>query len=287
MGFTILCPTDFSQASDRALEYAVALARSYPGAKIRLLHVDDLPTYGLPDGSILDEPLRVSWRQRLDDLAERFRDRVEVVPEVAQGHPSEEIASHAGDADLVVMSTHGRGPFARALLGTTAQKVTRSSTVPVVTIDPQAEVKPVRKILCMIDLTPWSEPALDEAVRWAERTDATLHVVHAFELPLYTLPDGGSIFEPDVLARVRAQATDRMDGFLARRPTTARVERHLIEGAPATVAQQVIEDEGIDLVVMGTHGRSGMQRLLLGSVAERMLRTCHVPVMVVRAGGGT
>ncbi|MCA9606407.1 MAG: universal stress protein [Myxococcales bacterium] len=287
MGFTILCPTDFSEASDRALRYAVELARPHAGAKIRLLHVDDLPTYGLPDGSVLDEPLRDSWRERLEDLVERFADRVEIVPVMTHGPPSGEILAHAGDVDLVVMATRGRNAFARALLGTTAQKVTRACPVPVLTIDPEAEVRQIRKVLCMVDLTPWSEPALDEAVRWAERTGATLYVVHAFELPLYTLPDGGSIFEPDLVARVRAQANDRMDAFLARWSTKAPVERLVVEGAPATVARQVMEDEGIDLVVLGTHGRSGMQRLLLGSVAERMLRTSHVPVMVVRAGGGT
>lgn len=285
MGITILCPTDFSEASDRALKYAVELAAGEAGASIRLLHVDDLPTYGLPEGSVLDEPLRVAWRQRLDDLAERFADRIRVVPAFARGHASDEIVGMAGDVDLVVMSTRGRGAFARALLGTTAQKVTRSCPAPVLTIDPEARVTPIRNVLCMLDLSPSCEAALDEAARWAERTGATLHLLHVFELPIHTLPDGGSLFEPDALARVRAQAADRLMAILSRRPTTAEVRTHVIEGAPAPIAAQVIEDEAIDLVVMGTHGRSGVQRWLLGSVAERMLRTSRVPVMVVRGRG--
>ncbi len=285
MAFTVLCPTDFSAPSDRALEYAVALARPHAGASIRLLHVDDLPTYGLPEGSVLDEPVRAGWREALAERVERFGDGVPIVPELGRGKPADEIVAHASGVDLVVMSTRGRNAVARALLGSVAHKVARSCPVPLLSIDPGAALRPIRNVLCMIDLSPGSARALEEAARWAERAGAGLHVLHVYELPMYTLPDGGSIFEADLAPRVRAQASAAIEALLAERPTRSPVRVHLVEGTPAAVADALIGDEAIDLVVMGTHGRSGAQRWLLGSVAERMLRTCHVPVMVVRDGG--
>ncbi|MCB9592773.1 MAG: universal stress protein [Sandaracinaceae bacterium] len=283
MAYTILCPTDFSEASDGALKYAVELAHSHGGAVVRLLHVDDLPTYGLPDGSVLDGPLRAMWRQRLDELAERFADRVRVEPVLARGRPSTEIVARAAEADLVVMATRRRNAFTRALLGSVAYEVVRGCPVPVITVDPEMSPGPVRGVLVMVDGSTPSEHALDEALRWAERAHATVHLLRAIEVPTHVLPDGESLFEPELLASVRERSAAELNEILARHPTSADVRIHVEPGAPAEVADRLLdEDETIDVVVMGTHGRSGLSRFLLGSVAERMLRTCPVPVMVVR-----
>ena len=102
-------------------------------------------------------------------------------------------------------------------------------------------------------------------------------------MPTHVLPDGESLFEPELLASVRERSAAELNEILARHPTSADVRIHVEPGAPAEVADRLLdEDETIDVVVMGTYGRSGLSRFLLGSVAERMLRTCPVPVMVVR-----
>ncbi|MBX3273192.1 MAG: universal stress protein [Sandaracinaceae bacterium] len=281
MALRILCPTDLSSSSDRALAYAVGLARTRPGTRITLLHVDDLPSYGLPEGTVREEPLRAAWRSRLDALAARFAD-VPIEPEIARGAPAEEILARAASADLVVMSTRGRHALARAVLGAVAHKVVRGSPVPVLALDPEAPARPVRKVLCMLDLSPASEEALEEAVRWAERAGAELHVLHAFQLPVYTLLEGGHFFEPDLPSRVQALRAEALRAVLARRAPGVDAKLHVLEGAPIEALSQLVADEAIDLVVVGTHGRSGVQRLVLGSVAEQLLRTARVPLLVVR-----
>lgn len=284
MALTILCPTDFSASSDRALRYAVELAQDVPDAEIIVLHVDDLPTYGLPEGSFRDEPLRVAWRARLDDLCERFADRAHLIAATKRGRPSEQIAAHAErvSAHLVVMSTRGRPALSAAILGSVTAEVLHESPVPVLTVQPEARIGEVERVLVMTDLGASSEPALAMAVGFAEARGAHLHVLHGYRLPTYVLPDGAPIFAPETEKSARRRAQERLDALLAGVPTSVPITSHLTPGAPEENAAQLVRDEGIDVVVLGTHVRVGLRRWVLGSVAERMVRTCEVPVMVVR-----
>ena len=284
MAFTIVCPTDFSTSSDRALRHAVELAQGIEGAEIIVLHVDDLPTYGLPEGSVLDEPLRVAWRDRLEDLCERFSDRAHLIAATRRGRPAAEIIAHAErvGAHLIVMSTRARPALSAAILGSVTADVLHESPMPVLTVQPDARVDGVERVLVMTDLGASSEAALAMAVGFVEARGAHLHVLHSYRLPTYVLPDGAPIFAPQTEASVRDGAKARLDALVDAQNTSAPITTHLERGAPEESAVRIIRDEGIDIVVVGTHARVGLRRWILGSVAERMVRTCEVPVMVVR-----
>jgi nucleotide-binding universal stress UspA family protein len=145
-------------------------------------------------------------------------------------------------------------------------------------------MQPIHRILVATDFSPCARAALDMAVDLAAAKHASILLLHVYELPTYALPDG-SILNLDGMAIERIdRAVDEQ--LQAERQRVAKsgiaiaVER--ADGHPAdTIARLALEKE-IDLVVMGTHGRSGLKRLLLGSVAERVLRTASCPVLVVR-----
>ena len=137
----ILVPTDFSVSAETALDYALQLAAKL-GAKVYVMHAYQLPVVGFPDGVLLPTAeiatKIISWAQSqlAACVARRKESSVEIVPVLKQADPREAVLSAAEDlsADLVVMGTHGRRGLARALIGSVAESVVRTSTVPVLTV---------------------------------------------------------------------------------------------------------------------------------------------------------
>ncbi|MGE0790911.1 MAG: universal stress protein [Sandaracinaceae bacterium] len=280
---TIICPTDYSEASERALELAVRhLADG--DAEVHLLHVDDLPTYGLATGSALDDPLRAHWRDSEGRLLETYGREARVHVATRHGRPAKEIIAYAEDvgASLIVMATRGRPALSRAFLGSVADKVVRTSSVPVITVDPDASVGAVRRILCAVDFSSCSEVALREATRLAARRGARVHLIHVCELVgSYTFPDGTTYYDAQLDAALRADARRDMDALRARFDAEVVVSGEIESGIVHEGIAAYASETGVDLIVVGTHGRTGMNRVVLGSVAERVIRTARVPVMVV------
>jgi nucleotide-binding universal stress UspA family protein len=140
----ILCPVDFSEGSERAVAYAASLARQL-GASIELVHVWASPVYAFPDGALIlgaeaVDRLTTDLRGQLDACVARHADRdLLVAGRLVQGDSPREIVAVAKaiDADLVVMGTHGRTGLARALVGSVAERVVRTSPVPVLTVPPE------------------------------------------------------------------------------------------------------------------------------------------------------
>ena len=141
--------------------------------------------------------------------------------------------------------------------------------------------KTVQRILCPVDFSEPSGHALDYAIDLAQALGAELHLMHAYQLPVYALPDGALIPSAELAASVSTDAQRAFDQLMTRIPEGLSVTPHLTEGAPHAEVQRLVSELDIDLVVMGTHGRTGLARLLMGSVAERVVRTCPVPVLSV------
>jgi len=139
----------------------------------------------------------------------------------------------------------------------------------------------IQRVLCPVDFSDPSGRALDYALDLAGALGAELHLLHAYQLPVYALPDGALIPSAELAASVSGDAQRAFDQLAARIPEGVNVQRHLTEGAPHLEVQRLVKELDIDLVIMGTHGRTGLARLLLGSVAERVVRTCPVPVLSV------
>jgi nucleotide-binding universal stress UspA family protein len=142
----------------------------------------------------------------------------------------------------------------------------------------------VRRILCPVDFSPPSEAALDFAVDLAKTLGAEIHLLHVYQLPVYALPDGAMLAGPELTTRVTTELQTALTN-LAKTRSEVSPKTHLVEGVPYREIVRMADELDTDLIVMGTHGRTGFRHFLLGSVAERVVRSARVPVVTVPSEG--
>ena len=287
---TILVPTDGSDHAVRAAEQALTLADWFDATVHAISVVDTSAASGLlSSGSV-----RREFVDQLEDGAERAVEAIETMADdsiavktaVLEGKPKTEIISYAAeiDAELIVMGTHGRSGVSRFVAGSVTEHVVRRTDVPVLTVRETDQAEPsdgYEEILVPTDGGDAAEAAVDHGLEIARAADARVHAVTVLDTG--DMAASPSLTPPtelmEQLETERQNATDeiaaraREDGLAA---TTA-----VLEGRPGTELLEYIDDHGIDLVVMGTHGRSGVDRLLLGSTTERLLRHASAPVLAV------
>jgi nucleotide-binding universal stress UspA family protein len=278
---SILVPTDGSPGSERAFEVAATLASTHDAA-IHVLSVVD--EHGPTD----------DWDYDDDSPAEAFiesqADHVDtaglsVTPAVREGVVHDEVLDYADetDIDLIVMGTHGRTGVRRFLLGSVTEKVVRLADVPVLSVKADAEPGTVSfdDILLPTDGSSGAAAAIEPTGALASETDATVHLVSVVDTRSLGI-DVGSTVIVDELESVATDAVENAADRLSGMGVEA-VETAVSHGIPYHAILDAIEDSDADLVVIGTHGRTGIDRYLLGSVAEKLVRTSPVPVMTVRA----
>lgn len=140
-------------------------------------------------------------------------------------------------------------------------------------------MRPIRHVLCPTDFSACADQALDAAIAIAQKFDATLTLLH-----VYTLPVSGFGGDITVLSEQELDVAARkaLDGVLDRvRASYPKSEAIVRQGAPAPTILDVADERGADLIVIGTHGRRGVSRVLVGSIAEKVVRTAGVPVLTV------
>jgi nucleotide-binding universal stress UspA family protein len=150
-----------------------------------------------------------------------------------------------------------------------------------------AQMKPIKKILVPLDFSAHTAPVLQFAIDLARRYEASLDLIYVYQSVTYALPEGYILISPDqlteILSRFDKQLTAaKQDALTA---GVAHVDSALLQGYPINMIQHRAEERNHDLIVMGTHGRSGIKRAVLGSVAENVLRSVKCPVLVVPATG--
>jgi nucleotide-binding universal stress UspA family protein len=295
----ILCPVDFSEASLRAMSYATRL-----GAKLQipltLFHViAPLPTYtSTPEAMVaFPPPVPPDDLTRESYAAERLRNLQRQVDEcgysasveVLNGAPGHVIVEQAGrqPGTLLVMGTHGYSGFQRFVLGSTTIEVLRRAPCPVVTVREQHPDGDLRRIGVAVDFSAACEPAIETAVRLARRVGAQLHLIHVLaplELP-YAAETRIPLYVTQV-TEANQKAAERELEEIAARIDGVEVVRALLMGtAPYRHISQYAEHAQLDLLAIGTHGRTGLRRLFLGSETERTLQVSPCPVMSVRMPG--
>jgi nucleotide-binding universal stress UspA family protein len=269
----ILVPHDFGATSEAAVTYATGLAGHFQAA-LDVLHVAPELAFGEEANS----PEAV--RQRFEaNGALKEHPLLEANFHVRIGTPHVEISRFAreGEVDLVVMGTHGRGFVAHALLGSVAEKIVRMAPCPVLTVRrPQRECL-VPSVLVALDFEPASNAALMYGRTIARRFGAKLHVLHVVENYFLrpTTSDSSTL-----VARARGRVCERIsDEDRTVLHATVAVE---VSDLPAEAILDYATNSGINLIVIGTHGRQGASRLLMGSVAERIVRRSSCPVLTVR-----
>ncbi len=306
----ILCATDLSQASEPAWDEAQRLARLF-GAELALLHV--VPPLPIPlEGYFppqmyqeLAEGASREARTALEGLLARRADPgVKAWARVEEGGAAQRILEVAREesVDLVVVGTHGRTGFGRILLGSIADRVVRVAPCPVLTVRPRpagtAAPAAITRVLFPTDFSPSARAAWPWAVAIAEAASAELDLLHVTAQPV---PDRH--LAPDVIGRMarvlEEHAQSEVERFLTHWEQSRRApgtpprglgrDRIHVQIGHGVVAEQIVhwaQSRSVSVIVMGTHGWSGLLRWMLGSVAHQVLQTAPCPVLTVGPEGG-
>ena len=146
---------------------------------------------------------------------------------------------------------------------------------------------PWKKVLCPIDFSEPARAAMKTAVDVCKQNDAELLLFHAYELPGYTLPEGSVVASPRMLQDLADQAETHLEEWkkMAEAMGVRRVEVAKGIGEPAVEITELARERDLDLIILGTHGRTGLRHALMGSVAERVVRRAGCPVLTVHPEG--
>ncbi len=285
----ILVAFDQTPGADAALDEAAYLASAL-GAPLELVYVWQPPLDLTPLEVGVPRPSTEEMEAAAEDRARRLRDRG--VPSVRHrvefGDPAKRLAVLGGSGRyrMVAVGTHGRTGFARLALGSIAEQVVRGAVCPVLTVRrterPAVGEAPARtkRILVATDFSPAAGAAVERAVELAKKLGASIELLHAWEPP--PLIDGPGVLAAWVYDDSAARAAlEEQKREVEKRgvAVTARFE-------PGVAVDRILHaavERRPDLLLLGTHGRSGIRRLMLGSVAERVVRRAPCPVLTVHA----
>jgi len=285
----LLVPTDFSPPSDAALAYARTLA----GALGAQLHVLRLTENVFLHAVVSDRQTieAAALRSLNDRLSEDDRRKLQVTFVVEQSDdPADDIAryAHTQNITLIVMGTHGRTGVSHLITGSVAEKVVRTAPCPVLTVreapavSKQAKIGMTR-ILVPTDFSAPSDAAVVYAQNLAAGFGASLHLLHVLDDPLTSGAFGSEFYVADPQDARMARLEDAKTRLAHRvSPGGTPATTEVIFGRAAQTITDYAANGDYDLIVMGTHGRTGVSHLLMGSVAESVVRTAPCPVMTVR-----
>jgi nucleotide-binding universal stress UspA family protein len=272
---TVIVPLDGSELAEQALPFATAIAGGL-GVPLELLRVVPAGTAGAEDDA----------RTYLNQVRDRVGDHAQVM--IQTGQPAAQIVAvaEAANEPLIIMTTHGRGGIGRVVFGSVADKVLRGVSAPLLLIrsgTPATTQANVQTIMVPIDGSAFSEVAIPYAELLARVFKAEVRLVRVIEATYVTT---GTVLAPaaaaEAIPEVR-EATEYLAGVAQRlRDNGIRVQTQVLEGFPTNQLLAYEKESGADLVVMATHSRTGLGRLVYGSVAERVLNNGAVPVLMVQ-----
>jgi nucleotide-binding universal stress UspA family protein len=286
----ILVATDFSQTGDRAQSAGLLLAQTFD-AELHVVHVQELL-----DDSHLEEEQRVELERLLSSADDQRREALQA-PVVEPGvtvhthlirglSAAEAITETCSDlqCDLIVMGTHGRRGLSQLLLGSVAEKVVRTSQVPVLTIRPGALLPAdgISRLLVPHDFSEHSEEAVRFAGQWARSLEAEVTLLHVVEPVVYPEFYAVDLLPDEMIARLKARSQEALEAAAAKLLPGVKSHSAVRVGRASDTIVAAAETSVFALVIMGTQGLSAIEHLLLGSVAENVLRRCAVPLLAVR-----
>jgi nucleotide-binding universal stress UspA family protein len=281
----ILCPLDFSEASHEAFSYAKAFANTF-GSELVLLYVTphiseaytalmpDFPDYGLQK----EEDIIHNFNEFTGDWEGNYKKVIRA------GSPYLEILSYAKEEnfDLIILGAKGLAKFERLFLGSTGEKVARKSDCPVLTVHPKPRGQQIKKILLPIDFSPLSYTVLPIVAAIAEKFNAEIDLLHVVEIG-HQFDQKEEAKEYQYFDKVKerlAQQWQLPDAF--NKIETHKFVRHHV-GSAGYGIREFAQDWDIDLIIMATHGRSGLSKVFMGSVTEKVIKIAPCPVLSIRS----
>ncbi len=287
----ILAATDFSDTAVHAQRAAVELAHAF-GAELHVLHVQVLL-----DEPHLDEE-QLAKIQRLLEPAEGKKRRVLETPTVDRRiefhthlvrglNAAEVISETCGNlnCDLIVMGTHGRRGLGHLFLGSVTEKVVRSAPAPVLTVRPDARLPSdgVSRIMVPHDFSEQSAEAVSHAAAWAAAFDAEVTLFHVVEPVVYPEFYSVDLLPDEMKGRIKERSLEALRKAADELLPGVSTQVEVVVGRASERIVDAAVPERFDLVVMGTKGLSAVEHLLMGSVAENVLRRCELPLLAVRS----
>jgi nucleotide-binding universal stress UspA family protein len=289
----ILIPLDGSPLAEGALAYGAAFGRAL-GERIVLVTAwegseteiaSDFPAMALE----IEQKANAHYSEYLDKVRTRLGPGLKVETRVVAGDAFEQILKAAEDtrARMLVIGTHGRSGVGRWVYGSTAGHLLREATLPLVAVGPHVLERPtadvsLKHILVPLDGSALSEAALPVATTLGAALGARLTLARvvgwAVQTYPYSLPDA---YIPQVDEELEAGAK----AYLTRMESEVKgvpVDAFIVRGAVADGLMDVSDKQDVDLIVMTTHGRQGLARAFMGSVAEEVARSSVVPVVIQR-----
>jgi nucleotide-binding universal stress UspA family protein len=288
----ILCPTDFSDFSERAFDYGLSLARRYK-AELYLLHVVRPVIIGYPEYAIPDSvnefygELREHAEEQLREFAKVHAEGgVQAMVAVEEGVATESILDFAREnsVDMIVMGTHGRRGFQRLTLGSVTERVLRKAGCPVLAVrrpahdfvGPGSKGEPVQlhKILLCSDFSECSDRALRYALSLATEYKSELSLVHVLEhLPA---PEQREVENARVIHLLEGKVPAEARGC-------CKIKTAVRAGKPYEEIVKLAKEEQADLIVVGVRGRNVLDLALFGSTTHRVLQLGPCPVLAIHA----
>lgn len=279
----LLVATDLSERSDRAVDRAISLARKFQSS-LTVLHVveGDLPP------SIADAQRNASLRNLEEHIASIPPSAdLDIELSVVFGKDWSEILRQAetSRSDLIVLGLHREVGLEGLFRGTTVERVIRKGDLPVLVVKNRA-MRDYKNIVVGMDFSLNSRRAIEFALDLT--LTSSLCLVHAYDLPYRAFLMGSSDTEPSVSNRDEQRFFDmvnqEMDGCLSGLESSSiKLTKVMREGSPHDVLRKQVLESGADLLVLGTHGRTGVAHALLGSVAEGFLIDPPCDVLAVKA----
>jgi nucleotide-binding universal stress UspA family protein len=306
---SLLVPLDGSDFGEHALPLALGLARRlWTALQVVRVHVPVWGVYGEFGGlydETVDRALRERDREYLDAVVKRLATVADIPLSSAllDGPVADMIDRHAAatGADLLVMTTHGRGPLARFWLGSVADALVRQGSIPVLVVRPQeaapdlAQEPVLRRVLIPLDGSALAEQVLEPALALGAAMQAEYTLLRVVQpmIPGGHIPASAKVsgLREPLLKQLQAlhrqelteaqEYLERIAERLRARALTVQT-RVVSQERPATAILEDASAHGADLIALATHGRGGLKRLLLGSVADKVLRGGSTPVLVYR-----
>ncbi len=299
----IIWATDGSKESEEALNYARLFARRFE-SEIIGVHVIEMPERMIYDYVANPRSDHYEWLEKSEgDYAAKLAKTADELTaeglnfrgEILKGEPYKEIVGFARDekANLIVLGKRGLGLIDRMLVGSTTLKVLRESSMPVLAVGRRDEKAPVdiRKIIVPIDIDEKVNSAVDCAMDIAETMDADISLIYVFRLSIYDYSDYGihaKLMEV-LMEDSSSELEKRVEAIKARRGIRKKGVKKLEISAemvkrlnPSVAIVDYAKNNGADLIVINSHGRKGVKKIILGSVVEKVVQEAPCAVLTLK-----
>jgi nucleotide-binding universal stress UspA family protein len=285
----ILIATDGSEASEKAANFGMETFK-FERAKVYGVYVINTTSYG--SASVGD--LGSKKVEQLEEIGHKAVSYVEELAKAAgletesvvlKGNPAEEIVNFAEEkqVDMIIVGSLGKSGIKRFVLGSVSEKVVRHAKVPVLVVREQNEEKPQKKILIATDGSKATEKAVDFGIEIARLNGSKVYAVYVIDITSYDsiLMDEAWVKNmQDQFEKTGHEATSYIEENA--KAVGVEAESVILKGNPAKEIMDFAEEQKVDMIVVGSLGKSGVEQFVIGGVSEKVSRNAKVPVLVVR-----